>query len=813
MRHHAAPKSPTDDKPPYAAIALISAAALAYEILLTRIFAIVHWHHLVSVAISLALLGYGASGTFLVLFGDRLRRHFAAAFVAHLLLFGVAVVFCVHLAQRIAFDPLALVWEPRQLIPLTTTFLLLAVPFFIAANGIGLALWVTRTRVATLYAADLMGAAAGTLLLLGALTITDAARVLHWLLPVSALSAIVAAVSLRWYPRRVTLVALGLIVMHALVPSGELVPATYKDLSRALAVDGASIEHSTSDIEGRIDIVDNPVIPIRSAPGLSLLARSLPPKQRALYIDGELSGTLVDFRQQPDASRFLTESLGALPFRIGRPLTRVAVLQAGTGARVQQALHLGAQHVLAVDTRPHLQMLVCGRYAWLQPEVCLSEGVVWQTQAARAAMAASTEDFDLITLALSADPAGLDALSIDHEATVEALSVYLRRLGHRGVLAIEGPTRLPPRLSLRVLDTARRAIRATGVTHPEQHLAMLRAWNRFVILATPTAWTAGELQAMRTFGAQFAFDLVWLPAISRDEVNRFQQQPSPLFHDGARQVLAGKEAGGCDDPPRREPITDDRPYPWLSTCWREWFSAVQSGQRSDWTRLDTGFLLALAVASVTGAAAVLLILLPLALLRRPSTPADRRVPWLRTLAYFGLIGGAFLTLEIAWIDHLQMFLGHPLYATSVVLAGMLLFAGAGSAWSQRRAVSGGRRLLRNAVVVIVASAVVYLVALPGLFEYTANAPLAIRAVIALLLLAPPAFAMGIPFPVGLTALQRHAAPLVPWAWGINGCASVIAAATAPLLSAELGFSGLVVLSALSYAALSAIGLLRKCEIP
>ena len=58
---------PSRPGPPLLSIALISAAALAYEILLMRLFSIIQWHHFAYMMISLALLGYGASGTFLVL--------------------------------------------------------------------------------------------------------------------------------------------------------------------------------------------------------------------------------------------------------------------------------------------------------------------------------------------------------------------------------------------------------------------------------------------------------------------------------------------------------------------------------------------------------------------------------------------------------------------------------------------------------------------------------------------------------------------------------------------------------------------------
>ena len=70
--------------PLLAAVSLLSAAAIAYEILLTRLFAIALWHHFAYMVISLALLGYGASGTFLVFVRQRRLARFGASFAAPL---------------------------------------------------------------------------------------------------------------------------------------------------------------------------------------------------------------------------------------------------------------------------------------------------------------------------------------------------------------------------------------------------------------------------------------------------------------------------------------------------------------------------------------------------------------------------------------------------------------------------------------------------------------------------------------------------------------------------------------------------------
>ena len=104
----------------FVSIFLISAAALAYEILLMRLLSIIQWHHFAYMIISLALLGYGVSGTFLALTRQWLQQRFAAVYIASAVLFGVSMVVCFALAQRVPFNALEVMWDPTQYIYDTT---------------------------------------------------------------------------------------------------------------------------------------------------------------------------------------------------------------------------------------------------------------------------------------------------------------------------------------------------------------------------------------------------------------------------------------------------------------------------------------------------------------------------------------------------------------------------------------------------------------------------------------------------------------------------------------------------------------------
>src|SRR6266516_1200344 len=166
---------------PPAAISLVSASALAYEVLLTRLFSIVQWHHFAYMAISIALLGYGASGSFLALFQDRLRPRFTAVFALSAALFGVSAVAGFALAQRLPFNALAVIWEPRQLLYLVAYYLLFATPFFCAAICVGLAFAAFPNHIARVYRYDMLGAGLGALGVIAAL---------FWLFPSQALRVV-----------------------------------------------------------------------------------------------------------------------------------------------------------------------------------------------------------------------------------------------------------------------------------------------------------------------------------------------------------------------------------------------------------------------------------------------------------------------------------------------------------------------------------------------------------------------------------------------------------------------------------------------
>ena len=191
----------------YVSVGLVSAAALAYELLLMRLLSVIHWHHFAYMIISLALLGYGASGSFLTLARDWLAARPGLAYRINAALFAIAMIGGFVFAGDIPFNGLELIWDPRQTAYLAVLFVLLAMPFFFAANCIGLALLWQRRVLHRVYLFDLLGAGAGAVAIVGLL----------FLLPLDACLRGLAVTALSW---------VGLVVAHRrALPAGEVVHA------------------------------------------------------------------------------------------------------------------------------------------------------------------------------------------------------------------------------------------------------------------------------------------------------------------------------------------------------------------------------------------------------------------------------------------------------------------------------------------------------------------------------------------------------------------------------------------------------------
>lgn len=802
------PDNTASDGPPRITIALISASALAYEILLMRLFSIIQWHHFAYMIISLALLGYGASGTYLALRRQRLLTFFAENIISNVFLFGASSLLFYLIAQKIPFNPQEFLWDTQQWWYLMLLYLLLALPFFFVANAIGLTLMQYPQDISRLYAADMLGAGMGSIGIVVLLFIVfpnDGLRVISTL---GIATSAVACWELRLY-QRLKWVLLLVSLLPLCVPSMwvSLNLSPYKDLSQFLRIDGAEVIKEYSNPLGMLAVVKNSVIPLRHAPGLSLNATQEPPTQIGVFTDGDAMTVINQHTgDDPSFSRFsfLDQLTSALPYHL-KKLDRILVLGAGGGSDVLQAHYHAVKEVHAVELNPLMVDLLRNDYAAFSGGLYNENKTKMHIADARGFVSGSHAKYDLIQVALldafSASSAGLYALSESYLYTVEALQEYLQHLTPGGYLSITRWIKLPPRDALKLFVTAITALEANGMNDVAQQLALIRGWQTSTLIVKNGVFNSDEIEALQSFCEQRSFDVAYYPGLPAVQANRFNRLREPIYYQATKALLSNERDTFIKNYKFNiEPATDDKPYFFNFFKWSVLPEVLGLIGRGGMPLLEWGYLVLVATLVQAIVLSVLLIILPLLVSKRPvfETIRCKELLWW-VLGYFLMLGLAFIFVEIAFIQKFILLLHHPVYSVPVVLASFFVFAGLGSALSKRFTIANEYGKGIRWSVIGICSASLFSLSLVGpIFSMILDWPVSAKAIVSVVFIAPLAFFMGMPFPLGLSFLSGKAPQLMPWAWSVNGCASVLSAVLATLLAIHFGFTIVVVLALVLY---------------
>ena len=797
--------SPVTASPHHAILLLsTSASVLAYEILLMRLLSIGQWHHFAYMIISMALFGFGAAGSLLFILFERIKKNLDEWLLVLAGATAVSFSMAFSLSQKVALDPLQLVWQHSQWFNMLFTYLLMATPFLLAGGIVGIILTGAGGQAHRMYSVDLLGAGCGALAIVPALYLGPPWR----LLPVLGGLVLVGSIWCCLKARRrkkgivILLIAAGVLTMtYILLPP---IPKIHdsKALPMTLSFPDARIEAETVGPLGLIHVVGSSFI--RHMPGLSLKfgldagdREASLPEQKAIFIDADGLSPITMFSGNPDELESLDFTTRALPYHIRQPVSSL-IVGSGGGADVLLSLRYHTEKIIALEANKQIAELLLGPLAPFSGHLYSRPEVSLEVREARQFLHATDTRFDLIQLSLfdsfSTSAGGLHSASESYLYTTEAFSLYLSRLTDSGMLAITRWLKLPPRDSLRIIATALSALRKLHFSdHPEQHLLFIRSWNTSTILVSKLPFTPEEIVQATKFCDDRNFDLAYYAGMDMNLANRYDVQVSSYYFTGAT-ALCGPEAESFLDRYVFDisSTTDDRPY--FSHFFR-WDKAPELFQhlRREWfPMVELGYVFILVTLVQAVVASVVLILLPLIFIRwvhRQSGQAERTPrssAVVSTLMYFGCIGVAFMFLEMTLLPKYTLLLSHPVYSAAVVLSTILVFAGFGSL-CVRRFQSIGSCFIWIPVTAIFLWVGFHAVAGEQLFGWALRWNLWVRIVLAIVQLSVLSFFLGWLFPSGLRAVARIFPSMVPWAWGINGCASVIGAVLGKCLAVSIGF--------------------------
>jgi len=788
---------------PRYSIALISATALAYEILLARLFSIIQWHHFAYMIISLALLGYGISGSFLSLFAKRLLNHYSATFIINIILFGLSLLLSFLVAQQIPFNAEEILWDRHQLAWLFAIYLLLMLPFFFVANAIGLTMMAMGENISRIYAADMIGAGVGSALAIALLFYLMPNNLLQVLSCIAIAASLLAWLELRLpWTKHIAVIIVALFIPFVLPGHWlDLSLSPYKGLPQLLRIDGTNIINTQSSPLALVHVVESNTIPLRHAPGLSLHATTEPPPQLAVFSDGGNMTVINKATTHHEQLAHLDQQTSAVPYHL-LGANMALILGSGTGNDVLQALYHEIPKIDAVELNPQIVALLTNEFADYSGNIYQRPEVKVHIAEARGFVASSPEQYDIIQIALldafGASSAGLYALSESYLYSVEAFEDYLNRLTPNGVLAITRWVKLPPRDNLKMFATALDVLQKLQAPNPENHLLLIRSWQTATLLVKRSEITTTDIELIKEFCEQRGFDIAYYPGIDATEVNRFNILREPVFFEAAIAMTGtGKSSFFEQYKFNITPATDDRPYFFNFFKWELLRELIGLKDQGGMPLIEWGYIVLIATLIQALIASLVLIFLPLMFSRQNMINKDKNT--FVSFFYFFALGLAFLFIEIAFIQKFVLFLHHPLYAIAVTLAAFLLFAGAGSYYSRRlQQRMGYYASVRLAVLVIIGLGLLYSLTLDGLFAVFLASATPVKISITVLVIAPLAFFMGMPFPLALAYLSENLATLVPWVWGVNGCASVLSAILAMILAMHFGFTIVIVLALMLY---------------
>jgi spermidine synthase len=767
-------------------VLVMSFASLLLELSLTRLFSVILFYHFAFLAISIALLGLGAGGVFAYLWKKRLESWTTSQIgtfvcIVNAMLMLVVLEVDLHI-------PVSLRFTGTNFFRLTVIYLVSALPFFLTGLFFSVLFARNCSEISRLYAADLVGGAMACIGIVPLLNSLGGPNTVLFAGIAMAISALLWTQTSR--SRNVAFAVLvAIVALTAFNFRGRLIDIVY---AKGYRRDQSWVEFSKWNAISRIE-VDN------TQGGA-----------KVIVIDADASTYIMaqDPQEEWEGSDYQDNLMSAAPSvtNVLRPHGDYAIIGPGGGVDVLRAVGNGSPNVTGIEINPIIANTIMrdrykdwsyGLYNRLNVHIKVSDGRSW--------VRSSTQKFDVIQMTLvdtwASTAAGAFALSENNLYTVEAFREYFDHLKPDGYIAITRWEFARPREALRVVSQAMRALGGKAVPAFVTDSRRNDFSKNFIIvvegdlnqdgrpvtvLAKKSPFTPEEQSSvLKHLSSQPRLHPIYLPYADSTPVPEQAKAFRQLIESGSPEHFAETY------PFNVTPVYDDSPF-FFFTLKPSQILGAGTQQGIDW-KVNMGVAVLLMLVVISAIAVALFLIVPLMI----SAEARTGAKWM-PLIYFVAIGLGYIAVEITLIQRLVLFLGHPIYAMTVVVFLMLLSSGAGSMMS-RRFFADARRV-RAAFGVVIGLLAIYYFALSPLLHALIGLNQTVKIAIAALLIIPLGFAMGMPFPSGLRMLgeARGDDNLVEWAWAMNAASSVLGSVLSMAIAIQFGLGVTLICGALAY---------------
>jgi hypothetical protein len=780
---------------------LLSLATLMYELILTRIFSVLMWYHFASMAISLALFGFGVAALTVQLrpkwFQGKDAR-FLAARGAVLFALSVALFFAVFVLFRwqphLGFKVLSFFHQPfyqpfqqgasdssiplGMLAALTGLYLVTALPFFFAGISLTVLFGRFHADFSRLYSYDLIGAGFGCLLIILLLKLFGG---ITSLLLIAAVGVAGAALLL---PRDIEAIHRrgALLLLLLLLVIGSLHAVTgFAEIRFVRGRYEPNLLWSAWNSFSRVAVYPAEGQAKDQAWGLSRTYRGPVPDQLGMVVDDTGYTTMYRWDRKTGLDFFRKNVIG-LAYQLKQRPTSL-VIGPGGGKDVLTALASGAEKVTAVEVNPLIVEAVNDHFGSLTGELYRHPQVRSVVDEGRSFVRRDPDRYDIIQASAvfgrMAPAAGAFTLSENNLYTLEAFSDYWDHLNDDGILTIS--RFIFERETLRLVSLGLALLQEQGVADPAAHVAVVRERGLANFMLKKTPFSTEELTDLRDLMVDMEFQEVYLPD-RRDGKGAFHEL---ILANGSDEFYAAF-------PFDIRPVTDDRPffyYMLKPVDFIKLLSFPEQGKFEDRAIMTLRNLLV-----VVGVCVAAFLILPLLLWRREELKSSGS-GW--RVLYFACLGLGFMFIEIGLLRRFILFLGPPIYSLAVILSSLLVSSGLGALCSSRLQSERLQRQLPKILLALVLLSIAYVFGLSLILDPFMGWPVFARCLLAGVLLTPLGFLMGMPLPIGMR-LFHEGNELVPWSWGVNSATSVLGAILAVVVAMNAGFTVTLLLGALLY---------------
>ena len=784
----------------YLSIFLIALTTLAYQVLLTRIFSVTMWYHYAFMAISIAMFGMTLGALIVYLrpqFFDPDRV--VTRIISGSIWFSISIVcsFIFFLGIPVV-NLLEITTVPLRVILLAVTYFVISIPFIF--SGVLITLYLTQFKqyVSRLYAADLIGAAGGTLAIVFLLSVVTAPSGVFILAALAALPAVLL-LDVKSSDKRILgaflvgcFVSVGLVNNH--LAKNNNAPVTLVFVKGGIEQSEILFERWNS--HSRVTVSEFPTDQPFGWGFSPTLPGDISVEQKMLTIDAGAGTVLTKYNGDIKSVDYLKYDISNLPHYV-RKDADIMVIGAGGGRDVLSSFVFEQNSVTAAEVNSAIVEVTTDVFADYIGNIMSDPRVTIVHDEARSYLSRTAEQFDIIQISLidtwAATAAGAFVLSENSLYTTEAWNIFFDKLKPGGVLSVSRwYYSADPAEMYRTASLAAETLRSRGISEPGKHIVIYRAGYSSstlgqspgiaTLLVSPDPFTAEDIANLKNVADTYEFEEILTPDNQEDQIFAVltsSETPTEFLNSYVVDVT---------------PPNDNKPFFFNMLRPRDFLKSFEWQYSPNSFNMKAVSTL-ISLLGITIVFAVVFILYPLLLRLRHSINFNT-APY---ILFFVSIGFGFMLIEVALLQRLSSYLGHPIYGLTIVLFSLLLAGGVGSYLTSK--VKNESLLLyakRYMSSIIIVTSVVTLL-LPSIVGNLIGVEQPVRIAVAVMTVTAAGIFMGTAFPLGMRLAQRQIPEITPFLWGINGATSVVASVLAVVISMIAGIATTLLVGVAVYA--------------